>query len=162
MYNCIIYCAILFHNSLHDKLNSIDTTNTDSLKLLPIFSFSSPSPYRILHLVLLLTLSLSPSISNFPFRSLYNNGYINMKKMTIVQCFQSFVSTDYIDEARCDIESTPWSTCSTTCGMGVSLRVTNDNANCQPVQQRRLCLVRPCGLTDQHMVIYFNIFLWQV
>ena len=57
----------------------------------------------------------------------------------------------------CKREITPWSACSVSCGMGVSIRVTNDNEDCQPVQQRRLCLVRPCELNDKHLVSTFRI-----
>ena len=53
---------------------------------------------------------------------------------------------------ECKKETTPWSACSVSCGMGVSMRVTNDNEDCQPVQQRRLCFVRPCELNDKHLV----------
>lgn len=53
---------------------------------------------------------------------------------------------------ECKKETTSWSSCSVTCGMGVSVRVTNDNADCVPEQQRRLCLVRPCELNDRHLV----------
>ncbi len=61
----------------------------------------------------------------------------------------------------CKKETTPWSSCSLTCGMGVSVRVTNDNADCVPEQQRRLCLVRPCELNDRHLVItsYSNNYI---
>lgn len=47
---------------------------------------------------------------------------------------------------RCIRESTAWSACSVTCGMGVSIRVTNDNELCKSQQQQRLCLIRPCHL----------------
>ena len=61
--------------------------------------------------------------------------------------------TGHQSESReCKKETTPWSACSVSCGMGVSMRVTNDNEDCQPVQQRRLCLVRPCELNDKHLV----------
>lgn len=51
----------------------------------------------------------------------------------------------------CNEEHTNWSPCSLTCGMGVSVRVTNQNADCISTQQRRLCLIRPCGLEDQNL-----------
>jgi len=51
----------------------------------------------------------------------------------------------------CVKEVTQWSPCSLTCGMGVSVRVTNENSACVPTQQRRLCIVRPCGLKDSHI-----------
>ncbi len=63
----------------------------------------------------------------------------------------SFAGTNG-DKKECKKEITPWSACSVSCGMGVSIRVTNDNEDCQPVQQRRLCLVRPCELNDKHLV----------
>ena len=54
--------------------------------------------------------------------------------------------------STCRRETTSWSACSVSCGMGVSVRVTNDNADCRPHKQRRLCLVRPCELDDKHFV----------
>lgn len=45
---------------------------------------------------------------------------------------------------RCKKESTPWSYCSVTCGMGESIRVMSDNKDCKPLQERRLCVIRPC------------------
>ncbi len=52
----------------------------------------------------------------------------------------------------CKKEVSPWSACSASCGMGISNRISNDNADCQPVQQRRLCLVRLCEFNDRDMV----------
>ncbi|KAI1895719.1 hypothetical protein AGOR_G00109140 [Albula goreensis] len=46
---------------------------------------------------------------------------------------------------NCLLQSTEWSACSKTCGMGVSTRVTNDNPACRLEKQTRLCMVRPCG-----------------
>ncbi|XP_048364415.1 CCN family member 3 isoform X1 [Sphaerodactylus townsendi] len=45
---------------------------------------------------------------------------------------------------NCIEQTTEWSACSTTCGMGVSTRVTNKNPACEMVKQTRLCEVRPC------------------
>ncbi|KAF3846835.1 hypothetical protein F7725_003913 [Dissostichus mawsoni] len=39
----------------------------------------------------------------------------------------------------------PQSACSRSCGMGVSSRVTNDNARCKLIKETRLCNVRPCS-----------------
>ncbi|KAM8945319.1 CCN family member 5 [Pelodytes ibericus] len=44
----------------------------------------------------------------------------------------------------CTEWSTEWSACSTSCGMGVSLRVSNKNQYCRLETQSRLCVVRPC------------------
>ncbi|XP_022257395.1 connective tissue growth factor-like [Limulus polyphemus] len=38
----------------------------------------------------------------------------------------------------------PWSTCSVTCGVGISYRMTNDNNDCLPRRDTRLCQLRPC------------------
>ncbi|KPP63381.1 connective tissue growth factor b-like [Scleropages formosus] len=45
---------------------------------------------------------------------------------------------------NCVVQTTAWSECSTTCGMGISTRVTNDNERCQLEKQSRVCMVRPC------------------
>lgn len=46
---------------------------------------------------------------------------------------------------KCVVQTTGWSPCSRSCGMGVSSRVTNDNRKCKPVKETRLCNIRPCG-----------------
>ncbi|XP_029609473.1 cellular communication network factor 6 [Salmo trutta] len=45
---------------------------------------------------------------------------------------------------NCLIQTTPWSPCSKTCGLGISVRVKNDNGKCEMRKDRRLCLLRPC------------------
>ncbi|XP_053098698.1 CCN family member 3 isoform X2 [Hemicordylus capensis] len=46
--------------------------------------------------------------------------------------------------SNCIEQTTEWSACSTSCGMGLSTRVTNKNPACEMVKQTRLCEVRPC------------------
>nr|XP_060631802.1 CCN family member 3 [Anolis sagrei ordinatus] len=46
--------------------------------------------------------------------------------------------------SNCIEQTTEWSACSTTCGMGISTRVTNKNPTCEMVKETRLCAVRPC------------------
>ncbi|XP_063327376.1 CCN family member 1 [Pelmatolapia mariae] len=46
---------------------------------------------------------------------------------------------------ECVVQTTSWSECSRSCGMGVSSRVTNDNAQCKMIKETRLCNIRPCS-----------------
>ncbi|XP_067829312.1 CCN family member 1-like [Heptranchias perlo] len=48
---------------------------------------------------------------------------------------------------KCIVQTTQWSKCSKTCGMGVSTRVTNDNPDCKLTKETRLCQTRPCSQT---------------
>ncbi|XP_056404121.1 CCN family member 5-like isoform X2 [Hyla sarda] len=48
-------------------------------------------------------------------------------------------------EVRCPEWSTEWGACSQDCGIGISLRVSNQNPFCRLESQSRLCMVRPCG-----------------
>lgn len=45
---------------------------------------------------------------------------------------------------NCLIQTTAWSPCSKSCGLGISVRVNNDNSKCEMRKDRRLCLLRPC------------------
>nr|XP_057946868.1 cellular communication network factor 6-like isoform X1 [Doryrhamphus excisus]XP_057946869.1 cellular communication network factor 6-like isoform X1 [Doryrhamphus excisus]XP_057946870.1 cellular communication network factor 6-like isoform X1 [Doryrhamphus excisus] len=45
---------------------------------------------------------------------------------------------------NCLIQTTTWSPCSKSCGLGVSVRVSNDNGKCEMTKDTRLCLLRPC------------------
>ncbi|GIY22411.1 CCN family member 1 [Caerostris darwini] len=58
-------------------------------------------------------------------------------------------STVYEDRKKhCQPFTGEWTTCSTTCGMGVSTRVSNANPECQLKNETRLCLLRPCPTED--------------
>ncbi|XP_033846931.1 cellular communication network factor 6 isoform X1 [Periophthalmus magnuspinnatus] len=45
---------------------------------------------------------------------------------------------------NCLVQSTPWSPCSKSCGLGISVRINNNNSKCEMRKDRRLCLLRPC------------------
>ncbi|XP_045668166.1 CCN family member 4 isoform X2 [Ursus americanus] len=47
---------------------------------------------------------------------------------------------------NCLVYTSPWSPCSTTCGLGVSTRISNVNSRCWPEQESRLCNLRPCDV----------------
>lgn len=48
--------------------------------------------------------------------------------------------------STCFLQTTDWSPCSATCGMGVSSRVTNSNAECRLARETQLCQIRECDL----------------
>ncbi|OCT60115.1 cellular communication network factor 5 S homeolog isoform X1 [Xenopus laevis] len=49
-----------------------------------------------------------------------------------------------IKPLTCTEWGTQWSSCSVSCGLGVSLRVSNRHSLCRLETQVRLCMVRPC------------------
>ncbi|KAG5278275.1 hypothetical protein AALO_G00097150 [Alosa alosa] len=49
---------------------------------------------------------------------------------------------------KCVVQTTDWSPCSSSCGVGVSSRITNDNAQCKLQKETRLCNIRPCSSLD--------------
>lgn len=61
---------------------------------------------------------------------------------------------------QCVPQTTSWSPCSKTCGLGVSLRLTNANRHCQMIKERRLCNIRPCDVDiTQHIKVGFSFYL---
>ncbi|XP_026870600.2 CCN family member 1-like [Electrophorus electricus] len=48
-------------------------------------------------------------------------------------------------QKQCVVQNTDWSPCSSTCGMGLSSRITNDNAQCKLERETRLCNIRTCS-----------------
>uniref|UniRef100_A0A4W4FR07 Cellular communication network factor 1, like 2 n=1 Tax=Electrophorus electricus TaxID=8005 RepID=A0A4W4FR07_ELEEL len=49
--------------------------------------------------------------------------------------------------SECYLQTTDWSQCSSTCGFGISSRVTNNNPRCKLARETRLCQVRECDIT---------------
>ncbi|KAJ7304234.1 hypothetical protein JRQ81_011771 [Phrynocephalus forsythii] len=48
-------------------------------------------------------------------------------------------------QGNCLVQTTEWSACSKTCGIGISTRVTNNNSRCRLEKESRLCLIRYCS-----------------
>ncbi|XP_069744208.1 cellular communication network factor 6 [Narcine bancroftii] len=46
---------------------------------------------------------------------------------------------------KCMLQTTQWSACSKSCGIGISVRVRNDNSRCEFGRESRLCFIRPCN-----------------
>ncbi|KAM9821711.1 CCN family member 1-like [Syngnathus typhle] len=53
---------------------------------------------------------------------------------------------DLLPESSCFLQTTDWTECSTSCGLGISSRVTNNNPDCQLIRETRLCQIRQCHL----------------
>ncbi|KAJ7338151.1 hypothetical protein JRQ81_010771 [Phrynocephalus forsythii] len=47
-------------------------------------------------------------------------------------------------QKNCLLQTSSWSPCSKTCGMGISTRISNDNEQCHLMKESRLCNLRPC------------------
>ncbi|XP_063345689.1 cellular communication network factor 1, like 2 [Pelmatolapia mariae] len=57
-----------------------------------------------------------------------------------------FPLSEVLHEPQCFPQTTEWTQCSATCGMGISSRVTNNNPDCQLVRETRLCQIQHCDL----------------
>ncbi|XP_034043887.1 CCN family member 1-like [Thalassophryne amazonica] len=51
---------------------------------------------------------------------------------------------NHLKEKKCPIQTSDWSRCSRSCGMGVSSRITN-NPECKLMRETRICTIRPCS-----------------
>nr|CAD7418830.1 unnamed protein product [Timema poppensis] len=60
----------------------------------------------------------------------------------------------------CQQQFSPWSPCSSRCGLGLSHRISNINPQCLPTNESRLCQVRPCegsGLVSLQRVRHHHV-----
>lgn len=83
-------------------------------------------------------------------RELYShnsNGNKREKSYTIVAAAAMRPETIELvhrQEDGCIMQTTSWSECSKSCGIGVSERISNDNAACELKREVRICQVKPC------------------
>lgn len=59
--------------------------------------------------------------------------------------FQRLPDWNHLEVKTCPTQTTDWSQCSRSCGMGVSSRITNNNPQCKLERETRICTVRPCA-----------------
>ncbi|XP_071526471.1 uncharacterized protein [Panulirus ornatus] len=89
--------------------------------------------------------SLCPSESIPPSSQCHNPHLLTVPGQC---CREWMCDTDpgkAVTPPRCERVSGRWSRCTQqTCGAGVSVRWSTDNAECQPMNETRLCQVRPC------------------
>lgn len=52
-----------------------------------------------------------------------------------------------LSEPRCRVVEGEWSACSASCGVGLSIRLSNGNDDCMLRNETRLCQLRPCDVT---------------
>ena len=66
----------------------------------------------------------------------------------------------YVEQpfSSCRLEATDWSECSTSCGTGLSTRLSNYNAGCRMQLEVRLCNIRPCQAVYTQVKCYLHKF----
>uniref|UniRef100_A0A3Q3GSU6 Uncharacterized protein n=1 Tax=Labrus bergylta TaxID=56723 RepID=A0A3Q3GSU6_9LABR len=69
---------------------------------------------------------------------LLKNGE-RLEHRKVYRPMQSWINTE-----KCQVQTTDWSQCSRSCGLGVSSRITNKNPQCKLERETRICTVRPC------------------
>lgn len=69
-------------------------------------------------------------------------------RQTVLLDTRAFAASGTVEQphGNCIAYTSPWSPCSTTCGLGISTRISNVNARCWPEQESRLCNLRPCDV----------------
>uniref|UniRef100_A0A8D3B1S2 Uncharacterized protein n=1 Tax=Scophthalmus maximus TaxID=52904 RepID=A0A8D3B1S2_SCOMX len=68
----------------------------------------------------------------------------NPQQTTLSHLISYHRSWNHLKDKKCPVQTTDWSQCSRSCGMGVSSRITNKNPLCKLERETRICTVRPC------------------
>uniref|UniRef100_T1J7S6 VWFC domain-containing protein n=1 Tax=Strigamia maritima TaxID=126957 RepID=T1J7S6_STRMM len=82
-----------------------------------------------------------------------STGCINPRLVPVAGkcCREWMCDTNVLSGPKCRQVMGEWSLCSVSCGVGVSVRLSNDNAECLLRNETRLCQVRPCDLRNVRM-----------
>uniref|UniRef100_A0A8C6S5A5 Cellular communication network factor 6 n=1 Tax=Neogobius melanostomus TaxID=47308 RepID=A0A8C6S5A5_9GOBI len=67
-----------------------------------------------------------------------------LSELSTTSHMSSYRDPPLVWKKNCLVQTTPWSPCSKSCGLGISVRVHNNNSKCEMRKERRLCLLRPC------------------
>ncbi|KAG8190604.1 hypothetical protein JTE90_017868 [Oedothorax gibbosus] len=89
-------------------------------------------------------------VSLCPQESVHPSAECHRPRLVEVQnggcCREWMCESTLLEDRRkhCQTYTGDWTPCSTTCGMGVSSRISNANPECQLKNETRLCMLRPC------------------
>ncbi|GCC42753.1 hypothetical protein chiPu_0026840, partial [Chiloscyllium punctatum] len=67
--------------------------------------------------------------------------------LTSQPAWRALLEGQRFPQHRCTAQTTQWSECSKSCGLGVSTRVSNVNPECKLKKETRLCQIRGCSHT---------------
>ncbi len=62
----------------------------------------------------------------------------------------------YAGTDLCPFDGTQWSSCTVSCGVGTSTRISNDNPACRLQLEVRICKLRPCQMIFTHVSYCWN------
>ncbi|XP_026582312.1 WNT1-inducible-signaling pathway protein 3 [Pseudonaja textilis] len=77
-------------------------------------------------------------------RSKCASGHLEARRSRHHRIMSAFRNVPPVLKKKCLIQTTPWTPCSRTCGIGISDRVTNGNSQCEMRKEKRLCYIQPC------------------
>ncbi|XP_072405735.1 cellular communication network factor 6 [Chiloscyllium punctatum] len=78
-------------------------------------------------------------------RSICDKTGVNSHQAAMYRVMSAYKARPITWRKQCPLQTTPWSSCSKSCGLGISVRVTNDNSKCELERENRLCFIRPCN-----------------